>query len=188
LLAAHYDSNHDGVLSAKDTDFGSFRIWQDINGDGVQSGNEVKSLSDWDIDSLFLTSDGQAQSVSEGVFEFGRTTATLTAGVKMVVADAAFNYFISTDMVGVQGEADVFTIGATQKLVKISNFEMTDQVNLHALMASLGATAKDVKWVQSGSDTVLEVMHGKSVAAAVVFQGLALQPIDPTTLMQHVVF
>ena len=187
-LAARYDTNHDGVLNAQDSDFGSFRIWQDINGDGVQGVNEVNSLSDWGIDSLRLTSDGQAQAVSPGVYEFGRTTATLTAGGKMVVADAAFNYITPTEMVGVQGVADVFTVGATQKLVKISNFELTDQVNLQALMATLGATAQDVKWVQSGSDKVLEVMHGTSVAAAVVFQGLALQPIDTTTLMQHVVF
>jgi Ca2+-binding RTX toxin-like protein len=52
LLA--FDSNRDGVLSAKDARFAEFRIWRDRNGDGRSDTGELYSLTDIGIASIEL--------------------------------------------------------------------------------------------------------------------------------------
>ncbi len=42
---AAYDSNADGVIDASDSMFGSLRIWQDLDGDAVTDGGELKTPS-----------------------------------------------------------------------------------------------------------------------------------------------
>jgi hypothetical protein len=91
-LAAQFDSNHDGVLDAKDTQFGEFAVWQDTDQDGLADAGEVKHLVDMGITSINLTSDGVVRTPASGVIEAGHTTAQLADGTQMLVADAAFSY------------------------------------------------------------------------------------------------
>jgi Ca2+-binding RTX toxin-like protein len=49
-----FDSNRDGVLDAKDDKFGEFRVWQDLNGNGVTEGGEMKTLQEAGIASIGL--------------------------------------------------------------------------------------------------------------------------------------
>jgi hypothetical protein len=100
-LAAQFDSNRDGVLDAKDTQFGEFAVWQDTDQDGVADAGEVKTLADLGITALQLNSDGVQRTPETGVTEAGRTTAQLANGSTLVVADAAFNYTLSTAEVSV---------------------------------------------------------------------------------------
>ena len=65
-LAKVFDTNHDGVLSAQDTQFASFGVWQDSNSDGVVQACEFKPLNDAGIAGLSLTSNGQISSVANG--------------------------------------------------------------------------------------------------------------------------
>ena len=91
-LAAAFDSNHDGVLDAQDAQFAEFMVWQDLNGNGVSDAGEVRGLADWGISSIQLTSDGISRTPDTGVTEAGHTSATLTDGSSMKVADAAFAF------------------------------------------------------------------------------------------------
>jgi len=47
------DSNHDGVIDAKDAAFGSLKLWVD-NGNGITDQGEMKSLADAGITSISL--------------------------------------------------------------------------------------------------------------------------------------
>jgi hypothetical protein len=94
-LAAQFDSNNDGVLDAKDSQFGEFAVWQDTDQDGVADAGEVKTLADLGITALQLNSDGVQRTPETGVTEAGRTTAQLANGSTLVVADAAFNYTLT---------------------------------------------------------------------------------------------
>jgi len=47
------DSNHDGVIDAKDAAFGSLKLWVD-NGNGITDQGELKSLADAGITSISL--------------------------------------------------------------------------------------------------------------------------------------
>jgi hypothetical protein len=91
-LAAGFDSNHDGVLDAKDTKFAEFKVWQDANQNGVANAGEMLSLEAAGISSINLVSDGIVRNPVAGVTEVGHTTATAADGSSVLVADAAFNY------------------------------------------------------------------------------------------------
>ncbi|HEY0028114.1 MAG TPA: M10 family metallopeptidase C-terminal domain-containing protein, partial [Allosphingosinicella sp.] len=51
---AAFDSNNDGRLSAQDTRFAEFRVWEDKNMDGVSGTGELRSLTEMGIVSLNL--------------------------------------------------------------------------------------------------------------------------------------
>ena len=90
-LAAHYDSNHDGVLDAKDADFAKFGVWQDANSNGVADAGEFKSLSAAGIVSISLTSDNKVYSAAAGdVTVNGTATYTKADGTTSTLADATF--------------------------------------------------------------------------------------------------
>ncbi len=90
-LAASYDSNADGELSAADAAFAQFGVWQDANSDGVTQDGEFTSLSDMGITSIDLVSDGIAYSAADGDVEVaGEATYTTANGTTGTVADASF--------------------------------------------------------------------------------------------------
>jgi hypothetical protein len=91
-LAEAFDSNHDGMFDAQDAQFAEFKVWQDANQNGVSDAGEVRSLADWGIASINLTSDGVVRTPVAGVTEAGQTTASTADGSSMLVADAAFAY------------------------------------------------------------------------------------------------
>ena len=90
-LAAQYDSNHDGLLDAKDAQFAKFGVWQDANSNGVSDAGEFKSLAEMGITSIDLTSDGKTYVAANGdVVVHGETSFTWSDGSTGVVADASF--------------------------------------------------------------------------------------------------
>jgi Ca2+-binding RTX toxin-like protein len=91
-LADAFDTNHDGLFDAQDAKFAEFKVWQDLNQNGVSDAGEVRSLADGGITSINLVSDGVVRTPASGVTEAGHTTATTADGSSLVVADAAFAY------------------------------------------------------------------------------------------------
>lgn len=91
-LADAFDSNQDGVFSALDAKFHAFKVWQDANQNGISEAQEVRSLSEWRITEITLSSDDVARTPAPGVTEAGRTTAMTSDGTPLLVADAAFEF------------------------------------------------------------------------------------------------
>jgi hypothetical protein len=91
-LAEAFDSNHDGKFSATDAKFAEFKLWQDVNQNGVSDAGEVRSLAEWGIADINLSSDGVVRTPTAGVTEAGRTTATATDGTQVLVSDAGFEF------------------------------------------------------------------------------------------------
>lgn len=90
-LAAVFDTNHDGVLNKADTQFASFRIWQDKNGNGVTDAGELRTLADMGIDSVGLTAkDASWASGGNKISGFG--TYTRTNGSQGMSADVDLGY------------------------------------------------------------------------------------------------
>jgi Ca2+-binding RTX toxin-like protein len=50
-----FDSNHDGVFSAADARFAEFKVWRDLNQNGISEAGELLTLSDLGITSIDLT-------------------------------------------------------------------------------------------------------------------------------------
>ena len=91
-LAEAFDTNHDGMFDAQDVKFAEFKVWQDMDQDGVSDVGELRSLVDWGITSIHLISDGVSSAPAAGVFEAGQAIATTSHGTHLLVADAAFAY------------------------------------------------------------------------------------------------
>ncbi len=87
-LAALYDSNNDGVLSANDQAYHKFRIWQDLNQDGITDEGELRTLSQAGLVEITLTSDGVEVDV-DGARIFGKSNAHVLGGGTLDVYDAA---------------------------------------------------------------------------------------------------
>ena len=50
-----YDLNSDNLIDANDSVFSHFKIWQDANENGITDSGELKTLADWNIASIGLT-------------------------------------------------------------------------------------------------------------------------------------
>ncbi len=84
-----FDSNGDGVLSRLDARWREFAVWQDADGNGASTPQEVITLDDIGIVQIDLTSDQQLRMV-DGVTEFGQTRFTWADGRTGAVGDVAF--------------------------------------------------------------------------------------------------
>ncbi|MFD2265421.1 cadherin-like domain-containing protein [Lacibacterium aquatile] len=77
-----YDSNKNGKLDAGDEKFADFKVWQDLNQDGISQAEEIKTLAEHGISSIGLEApridskiDGGAlHRETEVTFEDGSTT------------------------------------------------------------------------------------------------------------------
>ena len=92
-LAKIFDSNHDGVLDAKDARFADFKVWKDANGDGISDAGEMQTLTQAGIQSMNLTvKSGTSATLSDGTQVFGLTDVQRTDGSIVQAADVAFAY------------------------------------------------------------------------------------------------
>ena len=55
---AHFDTNGNGKLDSGDADWSKFRVWQDLDRDGVSDAGELRTLDEAGITEISLTSDG----------------------------------------------------------------------------------------------------------------------------------
>lgn len=90
-LAARFDSNGDGSLTAADSAFAQFGVWQDADSDGQSDAGEFQSLDTLGIASIGLVSDGRGYTAAGGeVVVRGEAALIRTDGTRGVVADASF--------------------------------------------------------------------------------------------------
>ncbi|MBX7145676.1 MAG: hypothetical protein K1X44_00010 [Alphaproteobacteria bacterium] len=87
-LAKLYDSNKDGILDKADSDFSKFKVWQDMNSDGVVNEGELQTFDAAEITSLSLKSDQKGED-RDGNIIYGKTTYTKKDGSTKELADVA---------------------------------------------------------------------------------------------------
>jgi trimeric autotransporter adhesin len=171
-LAEAFDTNHDGVFDANDAKFAEFKVWQDVNQNGVSDAGEVRSLADVGITSINLTSDGVHRTPAAGVTEAGRTTATATDGSHVLVADAGFEYTslaYSADaghlnLLGAGINLDLASATALHGPITEVNLNGTGantlKINLDDVLT--GTTLK----LQGGSDDTVALFHAEGWSQA----------------------
>lgn len=91
-LADAFDTNCDGQFNDLDEKYSEFKLWRDINQNGVSEVGEVRSLMAWGVCEIHLETDGVSRAPISGVAEAGRTTAAMSDGSQALVADASFEY------------------------------------------------------------------------------------------------
>jgi hypothetical protein len=96
-LRIAYDSNKDNVLDSNDADWSKFKIWRDINLDGITTADEIIGLDVAGITSIGLIGDNQTYTAaSGGVRVLGEATFTRTDGSQGIVGDVVLNPDIGT--------------------------------------------------------------------------------------------
>ena len=157
---AQYDSNHDGQLSAADSAFSQFAVWQDSNSNGVVDGGEMKGLTALGITSISLSSDGVSYSAAGGdVSVVGTGSFTRADGSAGVLADA------------------VFATGnrAADEQVRYSSVLNSNVALLGAVAAAgLASMPAHATWRDVG-DLHSQVLHGSE---ATIAAPLATQPAE----------
>jgi uncharacterized repeat protein (TIGR01451 family) len=87
---ASYDSNGDGVVDAKDADFGQLLIWKDTNGNHQTDAGELMSLADAGVTSLSLAYQALPLLDGNGNLHLERGSATLADGSTTDMTDVYF--------------------------------------------------------------------------------------------------
>lgn len=88
-----FDTNNDGLLSAEDARWSEFRVWQDINQNGVSETGELSTLDQLGIKyiNLIPTADG-AQSFADGSAITGTSFLEQVDGQTRLVGDVRLAY------------------------------------------------------------------------------------------------
>ncbi|MCG7411367.1 calcium-binding protein [Moraxella nonliquefaciens] len=88
---AEFDDNGDGVINADDEIFSRLKVWQDKNGDGISTQDEMMGLDKLGIDNLSLTYRDVNKALGKGVTVAQQGTYTKD-GVKHMMADLQFEH------------------------------------------------------------------------------------------------
>ena len=76
-LKIGFDTNHNNLLDSGDTQWSSFKVWQDLNQDGITTSDEVMTLGAAGIVSINLVSDGVLyKAASDSVTVLGQASFT----------------------------------------------------------------------------------------------------------------
>ena len=88
---ASFDSNHDGVVNAKDAGFDSLRIWRDANGNHKTDAGELMTLAQAGVASLKVAHTEQAFFDAQGNLHVEHSQATMTDGHRALMTDVYFD-------------------------------------------------------------------------------------------------
>ena len=88
---AAFDSNHDGVVDARDADFGSLRIWRDANGNHQTDDGELMTLAQAGVAALKVGHTDLPMFDAQGNLHLERSSATMADGHSVDMTDVYFN-------------------------------------------------------------------------------------------------
>ncbi|WP_458574635.1 beta strand repeat-containing protein [Rhizobium sp. PDO1-076] len=92
-LRIAFDTNGDNILDSQDARWSEFRIWQDLNQNGVSDAGELRTMSESGIKLLnLLPSTEGAVTFADGSAITGTSTYETMDGLRHLVADAAFAF------------------------------------------------------------------------------------------------
>jgi Ca2+-binding RTX toxin-like protein len=81
------DSNKDGKIDSSDTAFGTLRVWQDLDQDGVTDAGELRTLTEAGIASISLSTTTPNLSVVNGNTIHAESVVTKTNGTTTKISD-----------------------------------------------------------------------------------------------------
>jgi hypothetical protein len=114
---AQEDTNGDGVVDANDDNFANFRVWQDLNSDGISQEGELKTLDEAGVVAINVAKTENSQPLANGnlladigsyVRSDGTSSDVGSVSAELGDIDLAENTFISqfTDTIPLTPEAE----------------------------------------------------------------------------------
>lgn len=90
-LKDNYDTNEDNIFDASDAEFNNFRIWQDLNVNGITDTGELMTLSEAGVASINLNADSNLQRYENGHLVLGTHSFTRTDGATGLAEEFYFD-------------------------------------------------------------------------------------------------
>ena len=150
-LAQAFDTNGNGVLEAGDEAWASFGVWQDADEDGQTDAGEFVGLNGLGITGINLTTNN-AFSVIDGQTVHGTSTATLSNGGTLTVADVTLTYRNETRIT--QTNPDGST---TTSVVQLASSTVgTEFVGTEGNDIALGTLGSDRYTTGAGNDGIAD--------------------------------
>ena len=170
---AALDSNHDGVIDAKDAKFSELRIWIDKDGNGVSTPDELLTLEEAGIKSLNLSNEFVGKVDENGntiarVGSFTRTDGT-TADMK--------EFFLRRDTADVQMTDSVEVPEDIMNLPEIHPMGNTYSLRQAMARDTTGALKQLVQDFMNANDTSLR----QAKLQDILFAWVGASQINPTS-------
>jgi VCBS repeat-containing protein len=170
------DSNHDGVIDAKDAEFSTLKVWQDANQDGVSQADELKTLDQLGIASISLGYTGVGQVDANGNNIALQSTYTTTDGKTNAIADVWFGGETDTVHLNLsdpneatqQGDVVTWHLTDDSHNIVVEGFDASDdKLDLRDLLVDTHADsiASALHVTKEGSSTVLQITDGSGDSA-----------------------
>jgi hypothetical protein len=167
-LAATFDSNHDGVLDARDQRFADFKVWKDANSNGVVDAGEMQTLAQAGIKSFNLkVKDGtnldlEDGSVIHGLFDIQRADGKTIQGADVSLAYNDLGYRTRTDANG--NTVVEFESGSALHYRNIGASEGNANFNL-------GTEADATVWIGASGNSSANILNASSKTTEVLLDG-----------------
>ncbi|MDT7520614.1 calcium-binding protein [Rhodoferax sp. TBRC 17660] len=167
-LAATFDSNHDGVLDARDARYADFKVWKDANSNGVVDTGEMQTLAQAGIKSFNLkVKDGTKLSLDDGsvihgLFDIQRADGKMIQGADVSLAYNDLGYRTRTDAAG--NTVVEFESGSALHYRNIGATE--GNANFH-----LGTETDAKLWVGASGNAGANVLNASSKTTEVLLDG-----------------
>jgi hypothetical protein len=167
-LAATFDSNHDGVLDARDARYADFKVWKDANSNGVVDAGEMQTLAQAGIKSFNLkVKDGTNLSLDDGsvihgLFDIQRADGSLIQGADVSLAYNDLGYRTRTDAAG--NTIVEFESGSALHYRNIGATEGSADFNL-------GTDTDATLWVGASGNAGANVLNASSKTTEVLLDG-----------------
>ncbi len=118
LARPEFDTNQDGKFDATDGKWSEFKLWRDLNGNGISDAGELQTLAEAGLKALHLTANVLNRSYGEDVVVRGYTRAEMLDGRMLQAGDV---------QLGVEGPAETpVTTGPTQAQQEAEIISVTD--------------------------------------------------------------
>ncbi|MFY7885493.1 MAG: hypothetical protein ACOVOV_11700 [Dolichospermum sp.] len=152
---ATLDSNHNGIISATDTQFNQILVWQDLNQDGISQANELKTLTQHGINSINLNGI-TTETVQDGNIIRKQSLFNRNDGTSGIIADVAF-LVTQTGFKTIQTANGVQIIAENDSATSLTIFNDTANHTLNLFDAkvqiAIGSTGNDTFYT-SGTEGV----------------------------------
>ncbi|MBD2195080.1 MULTISPECIES: RHS repeat-associated core domain-containing protein [Calothrix] len=89
IILKQLDSNNDNLIDSRDSQFANLRVWKDVNTDGFTDFGELKSVTDWNIQSISLNYQA-VNLINAGNRISSISTYTRTNGISQQIVDVWF--------------------------------------------------------------------------------------------------
>ena len=173
-----FDTNGDGVFSAEDDRWSEFKIWQDLNQNGLGSANEYMSLDEAGFTAIDLTLTASGHSTDNvGDSTYTNTAvATLTDGSSLTAFDVALRFGLARATGSALPDASIwegFDLAAAGSMGIAYNAD-GDAVDLVSSWDMASAGPDGANWIDlSLHQDIFDELEGPQAPAA--------NPDDPVT-------